>query len=199
MAEIKLLISDFDGTLVDTFEANYRAYKKAFQEYKIDFSRKKYTTYFGLRFDDFMNRMGICDEITKNRIRDLKSNYYPLYFNEFIVNKPLLCMLKSFRISGGMTALASTARYKNLINAIRYIDAEDTFTLILSGEDVVHGKPNPEIYNTILEKLNVHPEEAVVFEDSSVGIVAAQNAGIPFIKINRAYFKNGNDTESNIF
>lgn len=188
MSQIKLLITDFDGTLVDTFEANYHAYKKAFQEYHINLSKENYTACFGLRFDGFMNTMGIYDEKMRNDIRMLKSKYYPSFFNEFIVNKPLLTMLNTFKNSGGLTAVASTARYENLINAIRFIHAENTFTLILAGEDVKCGKPHPEIYNMVLEKLQVASTEALIFEDSSVGIEAAKNAGINYIKITKEYF-----------
>lgn len=188
MAEIKLLITDFDGTLVDTFDANYKAYKKAFHEYQIDLSKEKYAACFGLRFDDFMNKMGIYDEKIRNNIRILKSNYYPSFFSEFKVNKTLLSMLNTFKQSGGLTAVASTARYINLINAIHYIHAEDVFSLILTGENVKYGKPNPEIYNMVLDKLQVINTNALVFEDSSVGIEAAKNAGISYIKITKEYF-----------
>ena len=96
--------------------------------------------------------------------------------------------MKTFKQSGGLTAVASTARKENLMNALNYIDAADAFSLILAGEDVKHGKPNPEIYNTVLERLNILPSEAMVFEDSSVGIEAAKQSGINFVIVNSCFF-----------
>lgn len=190
MGQVKLLITDFDGTLVDTFEANYLAYQKAFSECCLHLSLKQYKECFGLRFDDFMNAMRIADEDTQKNIKRLKGEFYPLFFEKMRVNKSLLEMLRSFKQSGGMTALASTARRSNLINALNYLGIMDVFTFVIAGEDVEYGKPNPEIYHKVLEHLNVLPNEALVFEDSEVGINAARNAEINYIIINNRYFKN---------
>lgn len=189
---IKLLITDFDGTLVDTFEANYRAYCNAFAQVGLELSKSKYQECFGLRFDRFMDAMGIEDVNTRALIKELKGDCYPKYFDLLKVNYTLLSLLRIFKTSGGKTAIASTAREKNLRNALRNIGAEDDFDLILAGEDVTNGKPNPEIYNTVLKRVGCLPQEALVFEDSQVGFEAAIAANINYIPITQDYFENGN-------
>lgn len=191
MGEVKLLITDFDGTLVDTFEANFLAYQMAFKEKNLVLSREDYRECFGLRFDDFMAKMGIFDEKNKSEIRRIKGSVYPNFFDKLVINIPLLSMLRGFKASGGLTALASTARRNNLLNALNYIKAYDIFSLIVAGEDVKKGKPEPEIYDKILDTLQVKPTEALIFEDSMVGMMAAQNAGIQFIQITKNYFCYG--------
>lgn len=188
MAQVKLLITDFDGTLVDTFESNFLAYQKAFAMFGLELTEQQYRDCFGFRFDDFMSHMGINDNDTKNGIRLAKGDFYPLFFDKLIVNDPLLTLLKTFKNSGGLTAVASTARKENLMNALNYIGATDVFSLILTGEDVKQGKPNPAIYNKVLEKLNVLPAEALIFEDSSVGISAANAAHVDYVQITKEYF-----------
>ncbi len=188
MAQIKLLITDFDGTLVDTFEANYSAYQKAFAEYGFELSEQQYRDCFGFRFDDFMAAMGIADEAVKQSIRQAKGEYYPLFFDKLKVNQPLLSMLRCHKASDGLTAVASTARRKNLMNALEHIGAMDVFSLVLAGEDVHNGKPNPEIYHKVLQELSVSPEEALVFEDSQVGMEAAKAAHVNYIQITKEYF-----------
>ena len=188
MAQVKLLITDFDGTLVDTFEANFLAYQKAFAMFGLELTEQQYRDCFGFRFDDFMSHMGINDNDTKNGIRLAKGDFYPLFFDKLIVNDPLLTLLKTFKNSGGLTAVASTARKENLMNALNFIDAADAFSLILTGEDVKQGKPNPAIYNKVLEKLNVLPDEALIFEYSSVGISAANAAHVDYVQITKEYF-----------
>lgn len=188
MAQVKLLITDFDGTLVDTFEANFLAYQKAFAMFGLELTEQQYRDCFGFRFDDFMSHMGINDNDTKNGIRLAKGDFYPLFFDKLIVNDPLLTLLKTFKISGGLTAVASTARKENLMNALNFINAADAFSLILTGEDVKQGKPNPAIYNKVLETLNVLPAEALIFEDSSVGISAANAAHVDYVQITKEYF-----------
>lgn len=136
MAQVKLLITDFDGTLVDTFKANFLAYQKAFDKYGLELTEQQYRDCFGFRFDDFMTHMGIKDDETKQFIRLAKGEFYPLYFDKLVVNHSLLNLLKTFKQSGGLTAVASTARKGNLMNALNFIDAADAFSLILAGEDV---------------------------------------------------------------
>ena len=188
MAQVKLLITDFDGTLADTFEANFLAYQKAFAMFGLELTEQQYRDCFGFRFDDFMSHMGINDNDTKNGIRLAKGDFYPLFFDKLIVNDPLLTLLKTFKNSGGLTAVASTARKENLMNSLNFIDAADAFSLILTGEDVKQGKPNPAIYNKVLETLNVLPAEALIFEDSSVGISAANAAHVDYVQITKEYF-----------
>ena len=63
----------------------------------------------------------------------------------------------------------------------------DTFDLILTKDDVVHKKPNPEIYNIILKRYNVSPDKCLVFEDSLHGIIAAKGANIEVINVYDKY------------
>ena len=181
--EIRLIITDFDGTLVNTFQANYHAYREAFSQVGLSLSEEEYRGCYGLRFDGFMDKMNIEDPDLRKRIRTLKGECYPNHFGLLQVNQPLLDFIRMFRKSGGKTAVASTARGKNLFNALKHIGATDDFDLILAGEDVKEGKPSPEIYNTVMSRLGMTPEETLVFEDSPVGLQAAAAAGAKYIKI----------------
>ena len=61
--------------------------------------------------------------------------------------------------------------------------AIDDFDLILAGEDVKQGKPSPEIYATVISRMGVTAMETIIFEDSNVGLQAAQASGAHFIKV----------------
>ena len=181
--EIKLVITDFDGTLVNTFQANYHAYREAFGQVGLTLSEEQYRQCYGLRFDDFMTKVGIEDADTRQRIRAYKGECYPSHFGLLHLNEPLLNFIRMFRAGGGLTAVASTARGKNLTNALTHIGATQDFDLILAGEDVKQGKPSPEIYQTVMSRIGVTPDETLIFEDSAVGLQAASAAGAHWIKI----------------
>ena len=181
--EIKLLITDFDGTLVDTFRANYMAYRKAFEEVGLVLCETDYRCCFGYRFEKFMEVCGVTDEKKAAEIKELKSFYYPDYFKYLQVNDVLLRLLLTFKKGGGKKAVASTARRKNLDNVLRYIGVVDNFDYILAGEDVECGKPSPEIYEKVLSYFGMLPSEALIFEDSEIGIQSARNAGINYMVI----------------
>lgn len=180
---IKAIITDFDGTLVDTFEANFRAYQKAMNECGIHLTIEKYHECFGYRYDRYMSAMGIADERIAFMIRELKKEYYPLFFDSLVPNDALINLIDSFHQMGGSTAIASTARKENLMNALNFLGITDIFDLIYAGEDVKEGKPSPEIYNQTMAELRIQPSETLIFEDSEVGITAAKASGAKVIRI----------------
>lgn len=180
---IKLLISDLDGTLVDTYQANFHAYRQAFAEVGLSLSPEDYARCYGLRFDRFMQKIGIEEIVISEKIRRLKELYYPEFFRFLHPNSVLLQFIRDFHQKDGWTAVASTSRRINLMRVLHAIGAVNDFDLILSGEDVLEGKPSPEIYLKVLEYFRLSPLQALVFEDSEVGLEAAERCGIPFIKI----------------
>lgn len=188
--QIKLVITDFDGTLVDTFMANYKAYQEAFSRCGMTLDKESYQRCFGYRFEKFMAEMGVNDIDVSNTIRQLKSSLYPKYFDCLELNKPLLSFLQAFRLSGGKIAIASTARRKNLQNALQYLGLAETFDYIMAGEEVSEGKPSPEIYQKVLEHFKLKPVEALVFEDSEIGMQASEKSGINFIHVNSSFYGN---------
>ena len=98
-------------------------------------------------------------------------------------------LIDSFREMGGKTAIASTARKENLMNAVRFLRIENHFDLIYAGVDVKQGKPSPEIYNKTMDALNVKANETLIFEDSKVGIEAAKASGAHFMVVSPQQFK----------
>ncbi len=186
---IKAIITDFDGTLVDTFEANLRAYQKAFNECGMNLTAEKYRECFGLRYDAFMSRMAISDDKTANLIKELKKDYYPKFFKYLVPNKTLIDIIDTFHNMGGSTAIASTARKENLLNVVDYFHLDKYFDIIYAGIDVQKGKPDPEIYNKAMEALSVSPVETLIFEDSDTGVAAAIASGAKYIRVTNEWFK----------
>lgn len=185
---IKAIITDFDGTLVDTFEANLRAYQQAFYACGITLTAERYRACFGLRFDAFMSRMAVFDEQTACKIKELKKEYYPQFFEHLVPNHPLIELIDSFHQLGGKTAIASTARKENLMNVVNFLGIAKYFDLIFAGIDVKKGKPDPEIYIKSMAALEVTPEETLIFEDSDIGIEAAIASGARYIRVTPEWF-----------
>jgi HAD superfamily hydrolase (TIGR01509 family) len=174
---IKLVITDFDGTLVNTFHANCNAYKTVLMRYGIPFDEHLYKRCFGLRFDRFMLQLGITDHALQTKIKNEKAEEYKRYFNLLKVNAPLLQFIRGFRRTGFPVAIASTARNINLLNVLHYLQIENDFDYILSGEDVRQAKPDPEIYLAIMDRFKIPANQTLIFEDSQTGIAAAKSAG----------------------
>ena len=184
---IKAFITDFDGTLAFTYAANLAAYQRAIDvvtDGKVKLTNDMYQQCFGYRFDDFMNAINITNQNIRLLIKEKKAEYYAMYSSAVVINNGLLSALKFAKFNNIKVALATTARLVNVMTVLKshHIDVE-LFDLILTGEDVKEGKPNPEIYLTAMKILGVKPDETVVFEDSDIGITAAINAGCNYIKV----------------
>lgn len=185
---IKALITDFDGTLVDTFQANLLAYEKSFKEVGRKLTEEAYRKFYGLRFDEFMSQYGIGSSDERAVIRQAKLEYYPKCFEHLRVNGTLVEIIHTFHALGGKTAIASTARKENLHNALNSLNLAGLFDVILTGEDVKSGKPDPEIYTKTMDLLKVTPAEVLIFEDSEVGIEAAKASGARCIPVTPEWF-----------
>lgn len=185
---IKAIITDFDGTLVDTFEANLRAYQKAFHEVGITLTAAKYRECFGFRFERFMTAMAIMDDNVAAQIKEHKKLYYPEYFGYLKPNTALINLIAGIKAMGGKTAIASTARKENLMNVVNYLGIAHHFDLIYAGIDVKQGKPDPEIYLKSMAALGVTPAETLIFEDSQVGIDAAKASGAQYMIVDQKQF-----------
>lgn len=186
---VKAIITDFDGTLVDTFEANLRAYQKAFQEVGLNLTAERYRECFGYRYDRFMQEMGVTDKTIADSIKELKKKYYPDYFEYLKPNIALINLIAGIKKMGGKTAIASTARKENLMNVISYLGIAHHFDLIFAGVDVKKGKPDPEIYLKSMAALGVTPDETFIFEDSQVGIDAAKASGASYMIVSPNQFE----------
>lgn len=188
--EIKLIISDFDGTLVDTQEANFLAYRDVLKATGYELTFAEYAECFGLRFDEFMRRLGISDvEVMKN-IRIRKAEVYPRHFHKIKINRNLVCFIESFRRSRGKTALASTAARRNLDNVLAFTGLNGLFDLIVSGDEIKKPKPDPSCYLQVMKRFNIQPHECLIFEDAPVGIEAAAASGAGYIIVKEFFYGN---------
>ena len=75
------------------------------------------------------------------------------------------------------------------MNVLRYLGLEESFDLIMAGVNVSKGKPDPEIYTLTMSQLGVSPDDVLIFEDSQVGLQAAEARGAKYIKITEEFFK----------
>ena len=75
-------------------------------------------------------------------------------------------------------AIASSSPYKYVDNIVTQFGIKEYFQYIISGDEVLKGKPNPDIYYLAQSKLGIPTEKLVVIEDSYNGIQAGKSAGI---------------------
>ena len=182
--QIKLIILDFDGTLATTEEANMQAYVLALREEGIELDIAEYKRrYFGMRCPEFLREIGITNEEDIDRIRRRKIELYPTQFDSVKLNEPLWNFVQDFRKQGGKVWIVSTSQIENITNAMRHLGIEDKVDGLLTSRDVTEPKPSPEAFLKAMEIEGVSPSETLIFEDSLVGLAAAEASGASYIKV----------------
>ena len=108
------------------------------------------------------------------------------------------------RLSTNFTlAIVSSAIRSEVNSVLKKFGLDKYFKIIVSGDDVVYGKPNPEPYLLASTKLNIAPEKCIVIEDAENGIISAITAGMKAIALRSSYslstdFKQANAIVDNL-
>ncbi len=179
---MKLAIFDLDGTLFDTKDINYNAYKSALEKFGYQLDYQYYCEYCnGRHFMDFLPKIVGEDTQKIIKIHEKKKSLYPKYIEKAIVNDNLFNILKALRESCKI-AMVTTASKKNCMEILNAFNVAKLFDLILTHEDIEAPKPSPEGFLKAMEIFNVLPSETVIFEDSEVGLEAAKASGAVYFK-----------------
>jgi HAD superfamily hydrolase (TIGR01509 family) len=181
---IRGLFFDLDGTLVDTYEADFLAYRDAIAEVagkiidKAGFDR--------MHGKEMAEKLAaLVPELSKERypdVRAAKKKHYKKYVHITQLNDVLLKFAEQFK-GHHHCVLVTTAKRDNVQSVLSHHGLLDFFTDLICGDDVSHAKPHPESYELALKKTGLKPHEAVAFEDSESGIASAEAAGIPVIRV----------------
>ena len=181
----KCAIFDLDGTLFNTNDVNYYAYKEALSKYNISMDYEYYCNYCnGRHYKVFIPDL-VNNDI--NKIEDIhynKKELYSKYLDKVKINNHLIEFIKSIK-EKYYIALVTTASSKNTYDILNYTNTFKLFDLILTSDDVKNAKPNPEGFNKAIDYFKLNPSDCVIFEDSDVGIEAALKTGAEVIRIEK--------------
>lgn len=177
---IKGFFFDLDGTLVDTHEANFRAYKQAASDvtgHELD-DELKTRIKAGESSKEFLP--ALIPDISKEQLDQInvrKKEVYPDHLHVSELNTYLSTFLKQMS-EDHVVALVTSAKKDNAEAVLKQHGIVDCFDFKIFGHDVSAMKPDPEAYLLALEKSGLAADEVIAFEDSQKGIDAALAAGI---------------------
>lgn len=175
---MKLMMLDLDGTLFDTRMVNYLAYQDAIRPYGYRIDYRYYCEFCnGRHYLDFLPQITTTDHMILSDMHRRKTYAYGKYLNNATVNWTLVDIVKLCRPKYKI-ALVTTASKQNTYDILKRFNLVDLFDLILTHDDVKNSKPDPEGYLKAMDYFGCSGEEAVVFEDSDVGVEAAERAGV---------------------
>lgn len=187
MLKVKAVIFDMDGLMVDTEPVGNRICVQSNKKFGYEITQDMLFDLIG------RNAQSACaylketfgddypyEEIRKESMR-LRKEYYQTHDIE--VKPGLYTLLAYLKESGIKMAVASSTMSETVLKNLKQIHVDHYFDCIIGGEQIVNGKPAPDIFLKALELLDVQNDEAVVLEDSKNGILASYYAKIPVICI----------------
>jgi len=184
---------DMDGTLVDSTEYHYLAWRETLSRRGgKEISREEFLATFGQRNDvvvrGFLGQ-GVPEQEVATIAQEKEARYRELVRQRGIALLPGVARwLERLSERGFAQALASSAPRANVEAVLAATGIGHYFAAIVAGEDVQHGKPHPEVFLLAAQRLGVPPERCVVVEDAPPGLEAARRAGMRSIGVcsNRA-------------
>jgi beta-phosphoglucomutase family hydrolase len=178
------VIFDMDGVLVDSGGPHLESWQLLAREHGLDVSPETFTRTFGMRSRDIIRTIW-GENTTDDDIRRLVDRKEVLY-RELITGRVPLCAgvretLTALAAGGLVLAVGTSGPPENLELVLREAGLGAFFAATVSGTDVRHGKPAPDVFLLAAERLGVPPAQCVVVEDAPVGIAAARAAGMAVI------------------
>ncbi|MBA3849259.1 MAG: HAD family phosphatase [Opitutus sp.] len=177
-------IFDCDGTLVDTMPLHYRAWDAAMRR-------------AGLRG-------GLCEDlfyslggVPTRRVAELLGRHYglPLDPDRVFVEKEeiFLELQDELQVIGPVVDFAREAARRAPVSVasggpkpivrqtLERVGLAGLFSIVITPEDVTHGKPAPDMFLLAAERMRVPPGQCLVFEDAEPGVQAAKAAGMRWV------------------
>ena len=109
------------------------------------------------------------------------------YMHEVPLKKGIPEFLAGCKALGIRLGIATSNSRVLVENVAKVHNLRDYFTCIMTGSEVLRGKPNPDIYLAVAKELAVSPENCLVFEDIVAGILAGKSAGMRVCAVEDAY------------
>jgi putative hydrolase of the HAD superfamily len=178
--KVALVIFDLDGTVVKSEEV----WDLAFKEVAKSLGHELVDT--GFNGNPVAGRW---EQITQNNTVDLKKSIpelVQLTHDEFIKHLDQLVLtdgfwsfVKELKLGKKKYLALVTNTAKSVVDkVVEYMEIKDAFDFIICGDEVKKTKPDPEIYLKTLKHFKIRPKEALAFEDSLTGSIAAAKANI---------------------
>jgi HAD superfamily hydrolase (TIGR01509 family) len=215
MADIKAVLFDQDGVIIDTERDGHRvAFNRTFKDFGYDFewSVDEYHELLQVaggkeRMLHYLHTKGFGaevkpedeDELIRSMHKKKTETFVNLIESGQLPLRPGVRRLMYEVNDAGLILGICTTSNERSAKAVAYRILHDVkFDFVLAGDVVKKKKPDPEIYNLALEKTGLSPDECIVIEDSRNGVLAAKAAGMHVVATTNVYTEKEDLHEADI-
>jgi beta-phosphoglucomutase family hydrolase len=180
-------IFDWDGVIIDSSRQHEQSWEQLAREERRALPPNFFKGSFGMKNERIIpGLLGWTSDLARVRqLSDRKEELYrDLIRHDRIAPLPgVVEWLNTLRTAKIPCAIGSSTPRENIECVIDALRLRDYFRAVVAGQDVTHGKPNPEVFLLGAKKLGVLPARCVVFEDAHVGLEAARAGGMKVVGV----------------
>lgn len=183
---LRAVIFDWDGVVVDSSARHERSWEILAARRGLPLPADHFKRGFGKKNNVIIPDLGWASQPAEvEELAHEKEEIYRSLVREHGIHplpgvRELLASLQAAAIP---CAIGSSTERANLDCLLDLMDLRPFFGVIVSGEEVVHGKPDPSIFLLAAQRLGADPANCLVIEDALVGIEAARRAGMPVLGV----------------
>jgi HAD superfamily hydrolase (TIGR01509 family) len=180
---MRAVLLDWDGTVLDTFDAQVRATKAVFLAFGVTWSEARFMAYPTDWRRHYLDA-GLADEV----LGDASALYREAYAEQATRLRPYARQtLHDLSRSGLRLALVTSGARARVMRELSRYQLDTAFALVVTYDDVARTKPSPEAFELAMRRLRVNSDQAIAVGDTAVDEQAAQAAGIPHLLIRSRY------------
>jgi len=183
---IQAILFDLDGLMVDSEPHSLASWEAVLQERGVTLDQLTIDSILGLRIDATARTLidkyhlpdtvqGLSDAKTEYQIAHLDGNVQPM--------PGLIELLDEIDRRDLKKAVASSGIHRYVEAVLRANGLLDRFSVIITGDQVAHGKPAPDVFLAAARALHAEPQHCLVLEDAPAGVQAAKAAGMTCIAV----------------
>jgi HAD superfamily hydrolase (TIGR01509 family) len=187
---IKLVLFDLDGVLIDAKKIHYDALNEALgDEYAI--SEKEHTSlYDGRKTFEKLDLLTERKDLPSSLHKEIYDKKQAITMTKISELKPIDEIVKLFQEleqQNYLIGVCSNSIRRTVLTALAKTQLMEYCSVIISNEDVKNSKPHPEMYWKAMSMMTVLPEETLIVEDSPPGLLAAERSRANYIRVDNPY------------
>lgn len=193
ISNIKAIILDMDGVIVDSEPIRERAEIETCREFGMEVSKSEWDNFRGKKLEDIFSyasqKYGKGNEPIEKMIERKIELYLKIALQDLKIIDGAREFLEKLKSDGRYSfALTTSGRKIQQDQILEKFGLENIFPIMVTADDVKNGKPHPEPYAITAVKLNEKPQHCLVVEDSDNGIRSAKAAGCMACGITSQFF-----------
>ena len=178
------LIFDCDGTLADSMPVHYVAWRDTLMRYGMEFKEDRFYSMGGMPSAKIVallaKERGL--QVDAEAVAAEKETHFQSLIDQVQPMHAVCQIAAAFRGKKPM-AVASGSGRVIVVKQLVALQIDDWFPVIVTSEDTERHKPEPDVFLEAARRIEVAPENCVVFEDSPLGFQAAEAAGMDWVDV----------------